>query len=552
MKKIILCIFTLLVMLPAAFGGQLQERVYIATDRDVYVAGDCVWMSAWCVDASTGTLSDFSRTAYVELHSPAGTVQTAKIALSGGRGAGTLSLPNTLDTGNYSIIAYTMAGASEKDFDPSTGERIISVFNTFSTARIDGGVTVVDQAPEAIGRSFCGPLAIKSSGKVVRVTNNGSRKALFSLSVHHSDGIPSPESRSIEQFCTAVKALPAGGGADPDVLEYEGEIIRARVTGTDAAGIRALEGKVAFISSPGDGSNVYTSSIEPDGSVTFYTSNIFDEQDMFLEIEGVERDNVCHLEIERPFRDFAAGDIPVLPICSGYAEALRLRSLGMQLEHNFDDPELYTPLPYYSQAVFEAKRCKVYKLDDYTRFPVMEELFTEFIPELRIRRNEGVRELQVRISDPVGNTFFSSGTALVLLDGVPVLDHEKIFAYDPLLVQRIEIFPDSYFLGIRSFRGVVNFVTYKGTLPSVRFEDNVRIVTFQGCSLPLAYTGENTDAEYPDYRQTIWWHPLLELAPGETLEIECKSPAYTGDFRLSVEGLDDQGSPVCTGAELRF
>ena len=101
-----LAIFLFLALLPvSALSGaeRLRERVFISTDREVYVAGDAVWMSAWCVDAASGRLSDFSSIAYVEIHSPAGMVQTAKIALNGGRGAGRLMLPNTLPTGNYRL-----------------------------------------------------------------------------------------------------------------------------------------------------------------------------------------------------------------------------------------------------------------------------------------------------------------------------------------------------------------------------------------------------------------------------------------------------------------
>ncbi|MBO4565601.1 MAG: hypothetical protein J5695_00080 [Bacteroidales bacterium] len=546
MKRILSIIFVLALVAQAAAGQErIRERVYVATDRDVYVAGDRVWMSAWCVDASTGRLSDFSRIAYVEVSSADGTVQTAKLALDGGRGAACLTLPNTLVTGNYRLVAYTVLGSSEEDADLAVGARTISVFNTFTTERAEGGVTVVESAPEAPVRHSCGSLAVEPDGALgVKITNNGSTAARFCLSVRNADGIPAPESCGIEEFASALKGLPAAGGFRTIASEYEGEIIRARVTGTDASGIKALEGKYAFISSPGDGSNVYTSALDADGTATFYTTNIYGDQDMFLEIEGVNRGNICHLEIQRPFLNLPAGDIPALALCSSYVEALRTRSLGMQLERNFDDEILYTPLPRIEGQVFDSKRCKQYILDDYTRFPVMEELFTEFIDEIRIRKVDKERQLQVCATDALGNSYYPQGTALVLLDGVPVLNHEKILSYDPLLVQRIDVYQDAYFLGIRSFRGVVNFVTYKGTLPSMQFEDNVRIVSFQGCSLPMSYTCEGVGKGYPDYRQTIWWHPLLELAPGESRTIKCKAPDYSGTFEAVAEGLTESGEPL--------
>ena len=138
MRKIRFIILVTL-LLPGVLSGQsrLRERVYVSTDREVYVAGDAVWMSAYCMDASSGKLSSFSKTAYVEIHSAAGMVQTAKIALEGGRGGGRLMLPNTLPTGNYRLLAYTALGASEEGFDPSVGARTLSVFNTFSNERVD-------------------------------------------------------------------------------------------------------------------------------------------------------------------------------------------------------------------------------------------------------------------------------------------------------------------------------------------------------------------------------------------------------------------------------
>ena len=559
MKKILTLLFCLLSasLLRVPGAERLRERVYLSTDRDVYVAGDAVWLSAWCVDAGSGRLSGFSKTAYVEIHSADKLVQTAKIALDGGRGAGRLFLPTTLPTGNYRLFAYTRLGASEDGFDPLTGARTLSVFNTFSTERAEGGVEVVRQAPQPHSVPTAGALSVQAADASaagsarIRLTNNGTEPVRFSLSVRHDDGIPAPESAHIADFVRGMRSLPAPRGFDGSVIpEYEGEIIHARVTGTDAAGLRAVEGKYAFISSPGSGENIYTESVGSDGTALFFTSNIFGDREMFLEIQDVDRDNICHLELVSPFLDLPAGELPPLPLYEGWSRALELRSLGMQLEKNFDADTLYTALPAKVHRIFDERECSTYILDDYTRFPLMEELFIEFIPELRIRRVNGKRELQVHISDHLGNYSFLNSASLVLLDGIPVLDQEKIFAYDPLLVHHIDIYPDSFFLGIRSFTGVVNFVTYKGTLPSMQFEDNVRVVDFPGCSLPLAYTCAGVGGDYPDYRQTLYWHPLLTLAPGESATVECKTPAYSGRFEVFAEGLSEAGEAVCARATL--
>lgn len=541
-----------MLLLPGVLSGQsrLRERVYVSTDREVYVAGDAIWMSAYCVDASSGKLSSFSKTAYVEIHSAAGMVQTAKIALEGGRGGGRLMLPNTLPTGNYRLLAYTALGASEEGFDPSVGARTLSVFNTFSNERIEGGVKVVGQAQAAAALRQAGGLTVSAAAgdagtARIMVTNNGPEAVSFNLGVRHEDGIPAPAGGHIADFVGSLHSLPAARGFDASVVpEYEGEIIRARVTGTDAEGLESVKDKYAFISSPGDGQNIYTALIRADGSATFFTSNIYGDQNMFLEIEDVNRDNICHLEIISPFLNLEPGDIPELALSPEYSEALELRGVAMQLERNFNSDTLYSALPARQHKVLDPQSCKSYILDDYTRFPVMEDIFIEFIPEIRVRQANGKRELQLLVTDQRGQFRLQQGMSLVLLDGVPVLDQEKIFSYDPLLVKRIDIYPDSYFVGIRGFSGIVNFVTYKGTLPSMAFEDNVRIVDFQGTSYPLAYTCEGVSNEYPDFRQTLLWHPLLSLEPGESMEMECKMPVYTGRFEAVAEGITSSGSAV--------
>ena len=541
-----------MLLLPGVLSGQsrLRERVYVSTDREVYVAGDAVWMSAYCVDASSGKLSSFSKTAYVEIHSSAGMVQTAKIALEGGRGGGRLMLPNTLPTGNYRLLAYTALGASEEGFDPSVGARTLSVFNTFSNERIEGGVKVVGQAPAAAALRQAGGLTVSAAAgdagtARIMVTNNGPEAVSFNLGVRHEDGIPAPTGGHIADFVGSLHSLPAARGFDASVVpEYEGEIIRAMVTGTDAEGLESVKDKYAFISSPGDGQNIYTALIRADGSATFFTSNIYGDQNMFLEIEDVNRDNICHLEIISPFLNLEPGDIPELALSPEYSEALELRGVAMQLERNFNSDTLYSALPARQHKVLDPQSCKSYILDDYTRFPVMEDIFIEFIPEIRVRQVNGKRELQLLVTDQRGQFRLQQGMSLILLDGVPVLDQEKIFSYDPLLVKRIDIYPDSYFVGIRGFSGIVNFVTYKGTLPSMAFEDNVRIVDYQGTSYPLAYTCEGISNEYPDFRQTLLWHPLLTLEPGESMEMECKMPVYTGRFEAVAEGITSSGSAV--------
>ena len=100
--------------------------------------------------------------------------------------------------------------------------------------------------------------------------------------------------------------------------------------------------------------------------------------------------------------------------------------------------------------------------------------------------------------------------------------------------------------------GVVNFVTYKRNLPGMRFSSNVRVVGYQGVLYPTAYTCASVagGSTYPDYRQTAYWHPLVNLKPNEPRQLQCLLPGYPGAFRVVVEGLTEDGTPVRSTARI--
>jgi len=299
------------------------------------------------------------------------------------------------------------------------------------------------------------------------------------------------------------------------------------------------------LSTPSDKSDVYASSIDNGGRVAFFTGNLFGEKECICEIEGIDSTLNCFVELESPFVHPSVAPVSPLRLSASLRDLLQARSFAMQVERRFLADTLYDMLPIRDNGLFEEDEI-VYLLDDYTRFTTMEEVFVEFIPQIRVRKgNDGNPEIQVILENGTQGRF-SRDNSLMLLDGVPVLDHRKILSYDPLSVESIRIYPSVHYIGTRIYKGIVNFVTYKHNLPGFRFGGNVRIADWQGASWPMAMTGSalREEAGLPDYRQTVYWHPLLEMDPGGMLRIPCKLPDYKGRFRVVVEGLSADGKPL--------
>lgn len=549
MRKTLVIIFVALAaVLTAKAQEHLSERVYISTDRDVYVAGDEMYLSAFCFDMFTGRFSNTSRTVYLEVVSPEGPVQTAKLALDGGRGGGVVSLLNTIPTGEYRLVAYTAQCFNEDGYDFLEGARTISIINPFTATRSSSGVEILSDEDYASLESaeipYAGSVRLASDGPLT-LTNASDRPVTLSVSVFHDDGLVSPSTSSPAAFLAG--ATRGSSFTDRRTIDYEGEIVRTHLVVTDGD-MSGVAGTSAFLSVPGRGSDVYCAEIGDDGSAVFYTRNIRGDVDMVLEADSSSSAE-CHLEIDQPFAGVSDPDIPKLPLSVGLEDRILQRSLAMQIGRAARIDTLYVRPEVPSDIIFAADSVE-YILDDYTRFPLMEELFIEFIGEVRTQRTRNGRGLVVNLRDTYRLTGANQVSSLLLLDGVPLPNQNTIFDYDPLLVERIVVYPHTTYFAGRPYAGVVSFSTYRHDLPSYQFADNSRIVRFQGVSDPVIACLPVESPDVPDLRQTVLWHPLVEIGPGESISMEYCLPSYDGSFKVVVQGFDDAGNPQYVSAPL--
>lgn len=99
------------------------EKVYLHFDRSCYTAGETVWFKGWVKDASVHSALPPSNFLYAEVLDERGEATVrVKIKRSGDGFPGCLELPDNLETGNYTVRAYTLwqlNGGSEYLFNDS-------------------------------------------------------------------------------------------------------------------------------------------------------------------------------------------------------------------------------------------------------------------------------------------------------------------------------------------------------------------------------------------------------------------------------------------------
>lgn len=111
----------------------LQEKIFVHTDKEFYLAGEIMWFRLFYVEGTTHKPLDLSKVAYVELidkdNKP---VMQGKIALKPGSGEGSFFLPSSVPSGNYTLRAYTNW---MKNFGPEYFfQKTVRIVNTLKSA----------------------------------------------------------------------------------------------------------------------------------------------------------------------------------------------------------------------------------------------------------------------------------------------------------------------------------------------------------------------------------------------------------------------------------
>ncbi len=215
------------------------------------------------------------------------------------------------------------------------------------------------------------------------------------------------------------------------------QLITAKLTnkkkGTPAAGVRT------WLSVPGNKFELRTGVSESDGSVKFLLQNVYSTKPMIFQTDQ-RTDSVYRLEVPDPFR-------------------------GKKFSQEDENDSL----------AFFGKPDKRYMLDDYTRFPTIEEVLIEYVPEINIKKTRGHYSLQV-LNTPY-KTFFDQ-QPVVLIDGVPVFNLDAFMAIDPLKIKKLEVMARRYYYGTMTWDGVVSFSSYDGDLAGYSLYDNAIVKEF--------------------------------------------------------------------------
>ena len=334
----------------------------------------------------------------------------------------------------------------------------------------------------------------------------------------------------------------------PYLPEPNGPVIRARLTQAGTATPRP--DVMTYLASPSRITRLNNSLSNADGTVQFEMNNFYGPRDIVLQSDP-QQDSTCQLTILSPFSTRYASTLRPYPgLVPRFQPDYEKRHLQAQVQSVFFGKYRNR---YVSRGVdslaFYGKPDETYLLDKYTRFKVLEEVLREYVPGVIVRiRKDG---FHFQVVDKVNQTVLGENP-MVLLDGVPVFNLNKMMAVPAIKIRKLEVFDSRYFHGLAVYNGIVSFTTYKGDLEGFPLDPRVLVERYEGVQrqrefyAPRYDTPQAAQSRLPDLRNLLYWNPDIATSGPEARTLDFYTGDQAGRYLVVVQGISATGQPGST------
>ncbi|MCB0396152.1 MAG: carboxypeptidase regulatory-like domain-containing protein [Flavobacteriales bacterium] len=520
------------------------EKVIITTDRSIYYTGDILWFNASVMSSLPSGLA--STVVYIEIfdHRMLPVLQT-KCRVKNNVAQSGISIPDDLITGSYFIRAYTQFMRNYPPEYYHTSQLIVINPN----APPENGMYVVDTSRFQMGwhdRRAKEHVRISTDkdkyrpGDVMNATITGEdiddlsiavvRKGTYIRSYHGINESPgrSEIPRDEIEWCPEIRGVSVSGRV---VNTETGQAIGHALV---YAGVNV--GQQQFHVTRTDGS----------GSFIFSLQNLEDRQEVFIAVENQPEVSATILVNN----DFAP-EFPEIPITAmvmdtpTYELYNRLYLDKQSRLHDsipvnvFYETDSLNPHPfhYVDNGIW---------LRDYVPLPTLREVFSELVPNSYVRDIEGRQRIVT--FDPKTNIV--SENTMVLLDGVPFTDHDRLLTIHPERIRSIHVIPTYFVNGGSVLHGLVSISTVRHDLNGLELPDGAVVVKVGSLCRQIKPVQPGTGNIGDSFTETLlYWDAQASLISGQHL-FRIPIPECEGAYEIIVSGIDRKGVEVFSGKSL--
>ena len=266
--------------------------------------------------------------------------------------------------------------------------------------------------------------------------------------------------------------------------EYSGQIISGKLVDKD--GRPAGAGKTGYASIPGNRYQTVVGRSDAEGTIHFPFTQTAGTAVLAIQAD-LKTDSLLQFDWQSPFSTkYSLKKMPAFTVEGKSAAGINEKISAVQLQQVYTGDKMQSFLPplISDTTSFFGLADKNYFLDEYTRFRTMEEVFREFVPEVEVRKNKN--NFRLLVNNLPYKAYFREDP-LMLLDGVPFTDVNKVMQFDPLQIKNIGIVARRYYAGGLTYPGVISFQTYNGDMAGFTLAPQVLLVDYAGIQVKRSF-----------------------------------------------------------------
>ena len=535
-------------------GRQFQaiqpgERVVLICDRNLYIAGERLFFSAFLQIADGSAKTDQGRVLYCEIISPDGNKITGdKYLIENSFASGSVAIPGDIITGTYYLRAYTRfmrnAGPSAYNY---TRIKIVNANRSEVQTQTDG-----NYLSDSLSRSF---RAENRGGSFIVSTDKPgySPRDTVNITIDRNNTIVSsfkglslsvvPESSV--SFQTEI--IPLNDGAEAANDQSENRVFNyAETRGLSVAGklVDNATGNVlpytrVNLSVIGKGRDFMAVQTDSAGLFFFSLPDYTGYRDLFLcagrasspDPKILVDNDFCTVPVHLPTGTFT--------LTPQERETAYNMAVNVQLDTYFKvDSIPGDPVEAEDEQAFYGKPDDILYIDDYIQLPTLEEYFNGLPTLVRVRKHKGEKYFKV-IGPQAGLNNFDP---LIMVDQVAIDDPSKLLGINPANISRIEVINELYAKGDETFGGIINIISRHGDFAGIDLPSSgifIRYAFLAEESQPRA--SSSLPPSFPDTRNTLFWDPELELSGEGHAEVSFAVSDTPGRYIIVLSSVNLKG-----------
>jgi hypothetical protein len=500
------------------------ERADFTTDRNVYINGEIIWVSAYILGNDLAP-TELSTVLYLELLSENNDpVIQQKWRILDGKAAGYLVIPEDLPSGVYQLRAYT---------------KYMKNFGSCSFPMHEITILNTDQILPSNDSSQKTKILLDSTehNSVNNQTGASLRISTPKIKYHSREEISlilTDESNAFQHLPLQISVVLSGSystdsingfvdiqkqdiaSATPGKLQFLPENRDLTISGTvrNKATKVPLASVEIFASLVSDQPQLHIQKTDDEGKFVFNLMNLYGNQNIFFNVKTNSSEEI-EILLHQDFSGEFCHNLHRSIIDIDTSDRLLINNMLLNRQVNKVFPVYPASVTLQENATFFlfGKPSQIIYPADFVDLDSFEEVFKEIVPFVIIRRHPGKAHFEVQ--DSKRNLVYND--PLVMLDQIPVFDVDALLKINPKRIKQIEVINQPYVYGETTFNGIIQIRTNTRDFAGIKMPSSSVFVDYQ-CITPTSQFFERMHipskeqpSSLPDFRTTVYWNPDFSM-----------------------------------------